>query len=136
MGKLRRKARGWIVTPFSKTPFSENDPGPDLAGADPQKSRPRRPLEDRKRGNSLIALAGWGVQQPPICFHPAQFFIVGPFLKAPGPENGPQGLKTTKNRGRQEKIGEESCITFPGQCTLLIEEEEVRLPGSSGVASL
>ena len=29
-------------------------------------------------------------------------FILGSFLKAPGPENGPWGPKTTKNRGRRE----------------------------------
>ena len=35
--------------------------------------------------------------------HPTQFFILGPSLKAPGPENGPWGPKTTKHRGRRKK---------------------------------
>ena len=52
-------------TPFSKTPFSENALGPNLGGAGPQNSRPQRPLENRKKGDSRIDLAGWGFYPPP-----------------------------------------------------------------------
>ena len=51
--------------PFSTLPFSENDLGPNPAGADPQKSRPRRPPREPKKGISLIDLSGWGFYPPP-----------------------------------------------------------------------
>ena len=41
-----------------------------------------------------------GPRTPPGV-HPTRFFILGSFLKAPGPRNGPRRPKTTKNRNRR-----------------------------------
>ena len=49
VAKVELLISGVDKAPFSKTTFSENALGPNPAGADPQKSRPRRPLENRKR---------------------------------------------------------------------------------------